>query len=761
MPTINGIDYSYLFNPFTGSLQYVPLVGIGGPISGGTANSVLFIDSSGNLAQEPSNFFYTPSTDTLNVVGSADGKRLILRANGTQTANIFEAQDNSSNVLAAVLPGGALYSNGPYSETTTVAGSYIGNTGGTSRILLSDGTAANNFQLENNTSGFRLLYPGVVVIQGYRSLNKVEINTDLAIGAADGSAAPSRLYLRSNDNSKGIVISGQDYSSAGTLPHYLFQKFSSTGDRRNIGSIDTIWATSTDATRKGRMIYSVYDTAPREAVRLEADGSYGLVSIGGAATAASTTAIVTSPTAAYIGLVVKGASSQSGNLQEWQNNSGVKGAVVTANREFSRPFGVGANNEAFGAGAGNDSATGADNTVLGQGAGTAITSGLRNVMIGASAGSRLTTGDRNILIGWHAGIGGSTAGNITGQRNIAISTTEAFYSLTSGSANTTIGGDMSQLTTGSSNTGAGGGSLSSVTVGNSNVAFGASALVNLTTGSSNIGFGNNTGQTISDANYNICIGEGADVSSSAVTDSLALGRNAIASSNEAAFGPNLSTLSLNGLSSTAAVRAMVKATTAWVDSTDATRRARGIFTVYDTAARECVRLEASGSAAMLSFFGVSAVVQQSGDISTGLSNLGLVTSGTLAGSSVTGTVGVANGGTGSAIRFVDSIALTNQGADITTTNFTHGNMAGTYLLSYSVIDTTSDLTAGAITLTIAYTDEAGATTKTANQVLTGTGRTDGVVYIRLSSGNISYAISHTGIFGSAKYALYIDLQRIS
>lgn len=127
----------------------------------------------------------------------------------------------------------------------------------------------------------------------------------------------------------------------------------------------------------------------------------------------------------------------------------------------------------------------------------------------------------------------------------------------------------------------------------------------------------------------------------------------------------------------------------------------------------------------------------------------------------TGTLSVARGGTGSAVKFNDNVALTNQGADITTTNFTNGGTAGTYRVSYSLQDTTADLTAGAVTLTLAYTDGAGAATSTALQALTGTGRTSGSVYLQLASGNITYATSHTGVFGLAKYALYLSLERLS
>lgn len=48
----------------------------------------------------------------------------------------------------------------------------------------------------------------------------------------------------------------------------------------------------------------------------------------------------------------------------------------------------------------------------------------------------------------------------------------------------------------------------------------------------------------------------------------------------------------------------------WATATDASRKARVTHSVYDTAARECVRMEASGSAAMIGFLGASAVTKR-------------------------------------------------------------------------------------------------------------------------------------------------------
>jgi hypothetical protein len=132
---------------------------------------------------------------------------------------------------------------------------------------------------------------------------------------------------------------------------------------------------------------------------------------------------------------------------------------------------------------------------------------------------------------------------------------------------------------------------------------------------------------------------------------------------------------------------------------------------------------------------------------------------------VFGTLPAANGGTGVAYnRISDTIALINQGADIAATAFANSATAGTYRCSYYFEDTTSDVTAGAVTLTVAFTDAIGATTVTSVPVvLTGlsTLRTSGVFFIQNASGNITYAVGHTGIYGVAKYALYACLERLS
>lgn len=65
-----------------------------------------------------------------------------------------------------------------------------------------------------------------------------------------------------------------------------------------------------------------------------------------------------------------------------------------------------------------------------------------------------------------------------------------------------------------------------------------------------------------------------------------------------------------GNSSTSTNRQLTGWVPTFVDATDATRKARAVFNIYDTAAREALRLEASGTAAMIGFLGAAAVVRQ-------------------------------------------------------------------------------------------------------------------------------------------------------
>lgn len=112
-------------------------------------------------------------------------------------------------------------------------------------------------------------------------------------------------------------------------------------------------------------------------------------------------------------------------------------------------------------------------------------------------------------------------------------------------------------------------------------------------------------------------------------------------------------------SSTTADQSVYDVTASWATATHASRKGRVTHSVYDTAIRECLRLEASGSAAMIGFLGATAsAASASPDVGTALVTFGLATgTPTFGAANLTGTVAVANGGTGGTTILTPSSAF--------------------------------------------------------------------------------------------------------
>lgn len=135
----------------------------------------------------------------------------------------------------------------------------------------------------------------------------------------------------------------------------------------------------------------------------------------------------------------------------------------------------------------------------------------------------------------------------------------------------------------------------------------------------------------------------------------------------------------------------------------------------------------------------------------------------------TGQLAASRGGTGATTLLgagisakTSTVSATGQTADIGSTNLTTTG-AGLYRLAYYLVDSTADLTAGAVRLNVAYTDNgASQTQQSAVVALTILGTfTQGVLIIQLASGNIAYSTTHTGAFGASKYDLFITLERLN
>jgi hypothetical protein len=112
---------------------------------------------------------------------------------------------------------------------------------------------------------------------------------------------------------------------------------------------------------------------------------------------------------------------------------------------------------------------------------------------------------------------------------------------------------------------------------------------------------------------------------------------------------------------------------------------------------------------------------------------------------------------------VDRQALTGKVADVTDTAFTNAGTAGEYVVHVYVLDTTSAIGAGAVTVNIKFNDGTSAQTVTVGPVaLTSAGTfAQGTVFAHLGSGSVTYGTTHTGIFSTAVYALYVTADRLN
>lgn len=127
-----------------------------------------------------------------------------------------------------------------------------------------------------------------------------------------------------------------------------------------------------------------------------------------------------------------------------------------------------------------------------------------------------------------------------------------------------------------------------------------------------------------------------------------------------------------------------------------------------------------------------------------------------------GSDGSLKNGAGTEYQTAASIQLTAQVAAIGSTNIAATNTAGLYRVSYYLEDTTADITAGTISVTIGWTDDAGATTASSTALpLTAVGRTSGILYVRVAgTGSIQYSTTLVGIIGTSQYALFITVEKV-
>ena len=300
-----------------------------------TAGSVVFAGPSGVYSQDNANFFWDDTNNRLALALPGTPETAI-HTGGAVTANAFYINDNfvgfeerttnSLDVITGQVVRMTVDSDGQVGINDTTpnsqlhvqireatakglilqgfasqSGNYmeILNSAGTQLMLL-DSTpnlrysANGNMIFSNSGRGiFFVANPltdavGSQYLSG-RSDGGLELGTNGGkIYAVMNHATDPCMDFRLFNQSANIIewlratalVSGTP--GAGFGSRIRFEASSTTTNYREQAFIDGIWATATDASRKAALKFTVYDTAAREALRLEASGSAPMIGFLGA-----------------------------------------------------------------------------------------------------------------------------------------------------------------------------------------------------------------------------------------------------------------------------------------------------------------------------------------------------------------------------------------------------------------------------------------------------------------------------------------------
>lgn len=426
---------------------------IGRTVAGGTANSVLFIDASGNLAEDNPGFTYIAGTgltladslvvsgtiNTMNFTASGDSMAIGIRALtgddentviGYQAGARLSSGDN--NTLLGYQAGNNLSSG----ISNTFLGDESGEdcTVGIQNVGVGKDSLKNLVDSEENTAvGFEA---GEGITTGdFNTLVGAHAGENLTTGTLNtmiGREAGEAVTGSSN-----VMIGDNAGAGRGALSNLLVIANTPTATALIEGVFPNTSLTFTSATNTFTGTLNI-DTTLTLATGSITDSS-GAISFGNenlTTTGEATANVFDMPTTA---------SATTGVIN--QNNASFIHTYGTNNLFIGAQSGNFTTTATGSTGIGfdtlNDLTTGIDNTCIGVRAGNQITEGFKNFAMGFDALNVLTTGSNNVAIG-HSALNNIT----TGVTNVAIGR-NAGLGLTVSSGNNVIIGNYA-LDTGNS-----------------------------------------------------------------------------------------------------------------------------------------------------------------------------------------------------------------------------------------------------------------------------------------------------------------------
>lgn len=268
----------------------------------------------------------------LHINGTANDQQLIVRGHSTQTANLQEWQNSSGTVLSNFTSGGAL-------RVFSTGDSF----GSPQAIIQSSGTTGFGLRV-NNSSGDGFLFSNTSTTAILQALTSTAAARDMTLSGSSlilrtGSVYTNRLTINNNGN---VLVNGFTSSTVGLTVKGAASQTANLQDWQD--SSGTV-LTAIDAS--GKLLFSTDTNLYRSAAdtlktddKLVVSDKFNQISAAnnafGSATGLTGVQLsVLTTSASRVGLTIQGHTSQTANLQDWQNSSANILASLTADGKLT------------------------------------------------------------------------------------------------------------------------------------------------------------------------------------------------------------------------------------------------------------------------------------------------------------------------------------------------------------------------------------------------------------------------------------------